>query len=202
MLLKSVFVRFYKSFNYDYLRKINSDAKKKPWEEIDQQFYPYIEIPLDPQITAIVGANESGKSHLLTAIEKGLTGKSEFNKSNGEINKTDFCRYSPFNKSTIGVQEFPDFGFEWMIDEDDVEQIKLKLDLQSELQFNRFFIFRTNKLNLTIYIPAKDINEYEVHTVSELPDNFLPNVFRINSDLALPDSVSISRLIKGKYQEK
>jgi hypothetical protein len=40
MLLKTVFVRFYKSFNYDYLRKFNTGATEFPWESVDCQWYP------------------------------------------------------------------------------------------------------------------------------------------------------------------
>lgn len=79
MKLKSLLVRFYKSFNYDYKRKIDPKAIRKPWELASGQFYPYVEIPIDNKITTVVGANESGKSHLLSAIEKALTGRSSVN---------------------------------------------------------------------------------------------------------------------------
>jgi len=74
MLLKTVYIRFYRSFNYDYLRKHHLDAqsKAKPWENVDGAFYPYVRIPIDSHVTTVVGANESGKSHLLSAIEKGF----------------------------------------------------------------------------------------------------------------------------------
>jgi AAA15 family ATPase/GTPase len=90
MRLKTVYIRFYKSFNFDYLRKNHPNAEHKHWELLkDGSWYPYIRIPIDPKITAIVGANESGKSHLLSAIEKGALIK--------EINRSqDFCRYSKF----------------------------------------------------------------------------------------------------------
>ena len=63
MKLKSIFVRFYKSFNYDYRRKIEPGVVRKPWEMANGQFYPHVEIPIDTLITTVVGANESGKSH-------------------------------------------------------------------------------------------------------------------------------------------
>ena len=88
MRLKTVLIRFYKSFNFDYLRKNNAQAKPKPWELIDDKWYPYVNIPIDSKITNVVGANESGKSHLLSAIEKGISGQG--------IERHDFCRYSQF----------------------------------------------------------------------------------------------------------
>ncbi len=75
MRLKTIFIRFYKSFNDDFLRKNDNRVKPKPWETIGDMFYPYIEVPIEQKITTIVGANESGKSHLLSAIEKAISGK-------------------------------------------------------------------------------------------------------------------------------
>src|SRR5947207_2342727 len=56
----------------------------------------------DPAITAVVGANESGKSQLLTAIDLVLRGQN--------IEAKDFCRYSEFFLAT-GLRK-PDFGVE------------------------------------------------------------------------------------------
>ncbi|MUG93827.1 hypothetical protein F7734_15970 [Scytonema sp. UIC 10036] len=70
--------------------QVQKENKKEniryPWDDIDGKFYPYVRIPIDPKVTTIVGANESGKTHLLSAIRKGITGK--------EIQYEDFCRYS------------------------------------------------------------------------------------------------------------
>jgi len=52
----------------------------------DGQWWPFISVPLDRVMTAIVGANESGKSHLIHAIVCALTGEG--------IDRRDFCRYS------------------------------------------------------------------------------------------------------------
>lgn len=105
MQLKTVFIRFYKSFNDDFLRKNDDRVKPKPWEKIGETFYPYIEVPVESQITTVVGANESGKSHLLSAIEKAITGR--------RIERSDFCRYSPFFTVKQNELKYPDFGTEW-----------------------------------------------------------------------------------------
>jgi hypothetical protein len=73
MRLKSVYARFYKSFNFDYLRKYHKNSVPKPWDDMNGKFYPFIRVPTEKEITTIVGANGSGKSHLLTAIEKGIS---------------------------------------------------------------------------------------------------------------------------------
>ena len=105
MYLKTVFIRFYKSFNDDFLRKNDDRVTPKPWEKIDDAFYPYIEVPIEDKITTIVGANESGKSHSLSAIEKAISGK--------EIKRSDFCRYSSFFTVKHNELKYPDFGTEW-----------------------------------------------------------------------------------------
>ena len=105
MRLKTVFIRFYKSFNFNYLLQITGKEKRHPWDDIDEKFYPYIEIPIDPKVTTVVGANESGKTHLLSAIRKGITGE--------EIQHEDFCRYSDFFTVTKDELRLPDFGYEF-----------------------------------------------------------------------------------------
>jgi len=74
MRLTKVFVRFYKSFNYDYERKFSRSSEPDPWEMIDDAWFPFVAVDLESSITTVVGANEAGKSHLLDAIEKVITG--------------------------------------------------------------------------------------------------------------------------------
>jgi predicted ATP-dependent endonuclease of OLD family len=201
MRLKSVFVRFYKSFNYDYLRKIKADSvDRKPWESVNGQFYPYVEVPIDQKITTIVGANESGKSHLLTAIEKGLKGKSEHTKSSPEITRKDFCRYSHFFNSIVGGPSLPDFGFEWVDIEDSLDEVCKLCELKEDRKFDRFLFFRQGGDKCTFYLPKTDENGFDAFPVPEVPDDFFPHIFRIDSDIALPDSIPIANLIKGRYE--
>jgi predicted ATP-dependent endonuclease of OLD family len=204
MRLKSVFVRFYKSFNYDYIRKVKPDEiKARPWEMLDDKFYPFVEIPIDPKITTIVGANESGKSHLLTAIEKGITGKSEHCKNGVEISRKDFCRYSHFFKSTTDEPKLPDFGFEWTnLEKDESDKIREICGMKEERKFNRFLLFRFGTGNLNIYISKQNNQEgFDPFEIENIPIYLMPNIFRIDSTIALPDSISIERLIKGRYEE-
>jgi AAA15 family ATPase/GTPase len=137
MHLKTVFIRFYKSFNDDFLRKNDGRVKPKPWEKIDGAFYPYIEVPIENKITTIVGANESGKSHLLSAIEKAITGEG--------IKRSDFCRYSPFFTVKQNELKYPDFGTEWS-GFSDSEKVSLRkiVDIPENIIFDRLFVFRQN----------------------------------------------------------
>lgn len=85
MRLSVVYARFFRSLNYDYIKKTRAGYTPAPWDAApDGDDYPFIKLSLDPAITAVVGANESGKSQLLAAVESGLMGES--------ILRQDFCR--------------------------------------------------------------------------------------------------------------
>lgn len=83
MKITKVLLRWYKSFNVNYLgyEDRRDGVILRPWNscigcEQDQNSveYPFIEIDLEEDITTIVGANESGKSHLLSALHKVIVG--------------------------------------------------------------------------------------------------------------------------------
>ena len=191
MLLKKVFIRFYKSFNDDFLRKNNDKVKPKPWELIKDAFYPYIEVPIEPKITTIVGANESGKSHLLSAIEKALFVKN--------IERSDFCRYSPLFTVKKNELKYPDFGSEWSgLSKSEKVSLREIIEIPDKLILERFLIFRNNVDNLTLYLPEKgDYRPYKLgkNQVIEL-QKLLPKPFRIESNIALPSSVPIKKLVE------
>lgn len=190
MYLKTLYVRFYKSFNDDFLRKNDQRYKPKPWEKIgDNSSYPYIEVPIEEKITTIVGANESGKSHLLSAIKKAITGK--------EIERSDFCRYSAFFTVKTNQLKYPDFGTEWTnLSENEQKKLVEIINPTETLNFNSFKIFRTNKDDLTIYLPFGD--KYRPYTINlsdaENLQNLLPKILEIKSNIALPTSVPIQAL--------
>lgn len=189
MYLKTIFIRFYKSFNDDFLRK-QENREPKPWEKIGENYYPYIEVPFDSKITTIVGANESGKSHLLSAIEKAISGKN--------IERSDFCRYSPFFTVKQNELKYPDFGSEWGLAELEDASIKKIINIHDDIRFDRFLIFRNNIHDLTIYLPEK--GKYRQFKLEEKQKNelnkLLPRTFRIESSVALPSSVPIKKLVE------
>jgi predicted ATP-dependent endonuclease of OLD family len=192
MLLKTVFIRFYKSFNYDYLRKQHPNAVERPWEMLDGKWYPFVQIPIDSKVTTVVGANESGKSHLLSAIRKGISGQ--------EIKHQDFCRYSQFFTVRQGELRLPDFGLEFSsLSEEDEENIRSACDdIPKDVQFDNFLIFRTNGVFLQIYLLEDGrYNRYDINkkNVDDFAD-FLPHVFKLKSNIALPGSVPIKQLIR------
>src|SRR5205814_3717389 len=90
MFISAVYIRFFRSFNFDYLRKAHSQFAPDPWDvlEPDGLQYPFVRVPLEDRVTTAVGANESGKSQLLSAIKHALTGLG--------IERGHFCRHSQF----------------------------------------------------------------------------------------------------------
>lgn len=190
MHLKTVFIRFYKSFNDDFLRKNDDRVKPKPWEKIDEAFYPYIEVPIENQITTVVGANESGKSHLLSAIEKAITGK--------KIERSDFCRYSPFFTVKQNELKYPDFGTEWAnLSKHEDAAIREIIEVPDSVIFDRFLVFRNNVDNLTVYLPERDYRPYRIEEHKAIAlQKLLPEILQIESNVALPSSVPIKKLVE------
>jgi energy-coupling factor transporter ATP-binding protein EcfA2 len=187
MRLKTVFIRFYKSFNYDYLRKNHPDAHPEPWDLIGAKFFPYVRITIDPEVTTIVGANESGKSHLLTAIQKAVSGDG--------IKTEDICRYSEFFGVVEGGIRQPDFGLEWNnLSVAEQNKIRELCNLPATAIVTCFFLFRETGNSMTIYLPSQ--STYTKHPISPGSlSGFLPRTFTINAKVALPDSVPIHELL-------
>ena len=196
MKLKNVYIRFYKSFNFDYLRKFHEKVKPFPWDIISsidgELFYPFIRIPMNEEVTTVVGANESGKSHLLSAIEKGISGQG--------IAREDFCRHSLFFSGKKGQRRFPDFGFEWHDFKPAVAaRVREICNLNVGVELSSFWLFRFNKSELVIY--WREGEEFKQRPVTnEDVVSFLPRVFRIAPNVGLPESVPLRALYDPNAQ--
>jgi hypothetical protein len=59
----------------------------------DGDEFGFIEIPIEQDVTTIVGANESGKSHLLSGLSKVLTGKGGPGDLIPTYGRTDLCHF-------------------------------------------------------------------------------------------------------------
>ena len=193
MKIKNLYIRFYKSFNFDYLRKFNPNASHEPWDYVDEFVYPYVKIPIDRKVTAVVGANESGKSHLLTAIHKGLSGE--------DIQVEDMCRYSQFQTVETGKRKVPYFGFEFddLTDsEKDVVAEQFEVEAAS---ISTFHFFRNQGvIDLFLTAPAGGVRptkSLKGKDASKKIQSILPKYFEIKSEIALPSRVPILSLAKG-----
>jgi hypothetical protein len=114
MRASKVLLRWYRSFNTRYHGYEVGNGQPLPWDAFRGQSFPFVEIPLDRQITTIVGANESGKSHLLSAIAKVFTGHGIGDESGLDYAIQDICRYCAFE----GLEEniWPTIGIEMTFD--------------------------------------------------------------------------------------
>ena len=194
MKLSKVYARFYKSFNFDHHRKAHPGATRREWEKAGQNWYPYVEIPIDERITTIVGANESGKSHLLGAIKKGITGEG--------FRHQDLCRYCDFFNVERGNEFWPHIGIAWSaVTPEEVAKIRAQVGLAPE-RFDAFLMFRRGPDKLDLYFPKPggtykvvELSDSEAHSFGQ---TFLPQVFEINAKIALPDALPTSELVEAQ----
>jgi len=111
MWISGVVLRWYKSFNICFEGYVDQpQSKGRLWERYDGEFFPYVQIPLDRRITTVVGANESGKSHLLSAIAKTFTGYGNADDADQPYAVQDICRYCAFEELEKNV--WPSLGIE------------------------------------------------------------------------------------------
>lgn len=194
MQLDCVYSRFYRSLNFDYLRAAHRDYKADPWDKTPNgDDYPFVRIKLRPDITTIVGGNESGKTQVLAAIEAALTGSG--------IKHSDFCRYSRFfgNDKSLSV---PEFGASFSdITDQNLTTIKSMTGLRNLEDVDRLAIFRMNDTPKTrAYLRSKGIwsEAILIKTPTKLTELGMPVPFRIDADIPLPDSVPLEYLVSQK----
>ncbi|GLY43017.1 hypothetical protein Amsp01_090400 [Amycolatopsis sp. NBRC 101858] len=192
MYISAVYVRFFRSFNYDYLRKAHRDFAPHPWDVLpDDTKFPFVKVPLEREVTTVVGANESGKSQLLTAIKCALTGEN--------IRLGDFCRYSQFFAVDDSIST-PHFGLE-LSGLTDPERSRLAKALKRKRADigSKFCFFRLGNTTPVIYVPDGDQWTQVSTSAEDGLHELLPTAFEIDSKVALPDSVPIRYLVDGKH---
>lgn len=189
MKLNTLYVRFFRSFNYDYLRKSDLRAVPDPWDLVNGEeglFYPFVRIPMERDITTVVGANESGKSQLLAAIGCLLTGT--------EIESEDFCRYSDLfvvNKE----MSLPEFGGEFSDLSDAEEQWVRKVGKITDERAVESFCFFRFEGRVAIFVHTADGWVDAKASGSDIRKVTLPSVLPLYAHIPLPDSVPLSFLI-------
>lgn len=185
MKVVGVYVRFFRSFNYDYEYKARRDSKPALWED-PEPWYPFVNVSLDSDITAVVGANEAGKSQLLTAVKAGITGS--------PIERADFCRYSDEYSVQKNMLRYPEFGIEISLG-GAVDALSGILNSIDHAQ--PFTLYRPGRAAPFI-VQNGARHDIDAATVAILNDA-LPEIFILETDLAIPDSVSIKELVDGRY---
>lgn len=216
MRVAKVLLRWYKSFNLNYMNYSDrrSGIVERPWNQLtrpadEEDVFRFIEISLEDDITTIVGGNESGKSHLLSAISQVLIGKGipSAEARGGKYSRTDLCHYtSPRSKN---AEDWPHIGLQF--DEATADEIKNVLSaagvsparVSDSSQFT--LILAPDNAETVAYLY---IGTAEPHALSEESLNavreYLPRVEFIKSDLGISDQVPITSLLSayGEGQEE
>ncbi|MEQ4306268.1 AAA family ATPase [Plantactinospora sp. B6F1] len=188
MRLTRVYVRFFKSFNFDYERRANEKARRATWEILPEGWYPHVRLDVDPQITAIVGANESGKSHLLDAIEC-VMGKRE-------VTRSDFCRYSQLFSVETDEVRIPDVGAVFTVTRPAESEVLATLDVTRAV--GETFLFMRPGEGHPFIVADEAIVELDEPTKVKALEVILPQVLRFSTSIAVPDSVPIASLWGGR----
>lgn len=182
MKLARVDVRFFRSFNFDFERKARDESQPAAWED-HEPWYPFVRVPLEPDITAIVGANESGKSQLLKAIQAALTGN--------PIRREDFCRYSEQYSVQADQIRLPEFGAVFRLE--DGEQIGGVAALRDSREFA---LYRPGAGEPFLVIDGERVKLPATQLAKLVAA--LPETFELKTGVAIPDSVSIAELTGKK----
>lgn len=183
MRLTTVYLRFFRSFNYDYERRALPSPNRPEWETVDGQERPFIRIPIEDDVTAIVGANESGKTHLIVAVVQALTG-------NG-IDRGDFCRYSQLFSVEEGGLRNPDLGVEVVVEGGDLDDLDpVPAGLQAG---DRVLLLRLGGEPPTFHAPSGEALELS-HAEEAAILARLPVPESIQTHIAIPDTVSYAAL--------
>jgi predicted ATP-dependent endonuclease of OLD family len=190
MRVTKVYVRFFRSFNYDYERKAVEEAVRHPWEMIDQVWYPFVRVPLEPSVTAVVGANESGKSHLISAIKQARTGE--------RIDRGEFCRYSDLYEVETGTRRDPDFGVEIELQAEEDEKAfpgdASRIGIGSTATLLRLGDGR----NLLVTADGEE-RKLSKAALGKIEAR-LPKPFELKTNVPLPDSISFDALLERGRQ--
>ncbi len=217
MHISRVYLRWYKSFNIDYSGAVGGDRVKRqrPWNTYhfngSDADLPFVEIPLEKDVTTIVGANESGKSHLLSAISNVIDGHSipvdpfsSAKPTGREFSQTDLCHFAlPLTKEAalwpqLGLEisglSRADFktitGAEPPAGE---EHLTARLFLMpaeaGDEEFARVYHDHTEE---PVLVSKADLTKIR---------KSLPQVFFINSQLPFADEVHLADLLKGYGEE-
>ncbi|MCM3846316.1 ATP-binding protein [Pseudonocardia sp. DR1-2] len=163
--------------------KANPNATKKGWQDTSDGWLPHVRVRLEDDITAVVGANESGKSHLLDAINIALTGK--------EHSQRDFCRYSNLFSVETGQRLYPEIGARLEIAEADAAAIA-NLDIPL-LSNNELLMIRPEPGTIQVLNSTEErvrLTEFQRVGLEAL----LPYAYHLKTQVDLPDSVSIAAL--------
>lgn len=191
--LRTVYARFFRSLNYDYIRASDDHYTPDPWDSTPTGVdYPFVRLRLEPDVTTVVGGNESGKSQMLGAVRGALTG--------GGFAPSDFCRYSDFfDDAAMAV---PEFGAVFTdITASDVAILERMTESSDLGKVTRIALFRMNtpyKHRAYVEVAGTWSTPMNIKTPTLLKELGVPAIKSINSGIPLPDTVPLEYLVSGK----
>lgn len=206
MFLSNILIRWYRSFNTLSLdREDNDPFKGAVWKKVgkETEHFPFVSLGLDSKITTIVGANEAGKSHVLSALAKAFNAEAPTENAMQPYDKHDMCRYCGFDR--LDTNYWPQFIIEFTATSaeekallktlsgvgHEPEQIWIHVDGSSDEKFARIHASPQNE-------PVKELSKTEW---LEHPGSTLPEVWIIAADKALASEVHIKQLL-NLYADK
>jgi len=210
MKISNVLLRWYRSFNINYVGYVDrrDGAVARPWnlygrEATDEVLFPFIEIPIEGDATTIVGGNESGKSHLLNAISKVLTGKG-IEKSDS-FSRTDLCHFAGVGNKNADA--WPNVGLEIQLETKEEFQniltaIGATISPAHMVKDARIVLILLNDQSAILYIGLNDsptpLDSKKLAALRKV----LPTVKFLNSDVAMADQVPLVNLLAAYDPKK
>jgi energy-coupling factor transporter ATP-binding protein EcfA2 len=198
-----ILLRWYKSFNINYRREgpARHTEQVGPWNRLHvgdklQQFYPFIEIPLEGDITTVVGGNETGKSHLLSAIAKVLIGHGI---DGALFQQTDLCRYASVPENIDSSCRWANIGirFDTTDDGDDLAVALRKANITDPIKPRAIAVVvgdPSPEIGAHVYIDGgptpRTIKPDELKALR----SSLPRIQFIDAKAALPDNLTFDEL--------
>lgn len=180
MRLSAVLVRFYRSFNYDFERKWRSANEFETWEDTAEGWFPFVEVLVDPEVTAVIGSNEAGKTQMLNAAESAVTGEN--------ISPSDFCRYSHFYSVQQGEERAPEYGARWTPESE--ADVALVQGFIPALVLGESFTIIRPGLETAFAVLRGERIDLDVAALTKV----LPQVFKLQTHLRMPDTMPILAL--------
>lgn len=216
MKITAILLRWYRSFNTTSLGP-NDPVPSGRWNEFNGQVYPFVVVPLDHRITSVVGANESGKSHLLSALSKVVRGDGLPATVPDKYEIKDVCRYCGFAAldevwPEIGIQlsvtatEAQEFEAERdeSIDQHNTRPEKTEQSTNPSARVEVTVILNGTKKEkfATVYRGDVLLRTFEKKDWTEFATEKLPSIEFINASLGLPNEIHIDELLDAYESAK
>ncbi len=203
MKISKVLLRWYKSFNVNYLAYDDRrhGVESRPWNafrinDAMESDYRFIEIPFEDDITTIVGANESGKSHLISAISKVISGKGipEQDGNSRAFDRTDLCHFAAVRSKNAEI--WPNIGVEFFGLTAEDQKSLAAASGRTDFNVERFTLIVAGKGSSEVGHVFVGTDHIELNKVKlDAVRQHLPQVKFIKSDVAIADQVTLANLL-------